>query len=174
MFHNYQKWKNKIVDKTTEFSTSDLINFHDEIRKLHNDLCKLHRVLWRGFDHGDEPPDDGFEERTFMQSAPNYRKDLNIVVVAPDSNFVSYCGMWYEPINRIAYVEPVTTDPDYRRMGLGCTVVMEGIRRCGELGATVACVGATMIFIFQWDFTKHMTVLSGSENGHRNRKNYER
>ena len=73
----------------------------------------------------------------------NYRKDLNIVVEASDANFVSYCGMWYEPVHSIAYVEPVATDPDYRRMGLASVAVMEGIRRCGELGATVTCVVST-------------------------------
>ena len=108
-----------------------------------NDLRKLGRALWRGFNHGDEPPDDDIEDRKFMQSAPNYRKDLNIVVEAPDGNFVSYCGMWYEPVHAIAYVEPVATDPDYRRMGLATAAVLEGIRRCGEQGATLACVGTT-------------------------------
>jgi hypothetical protein len=83
-----------------------------------NDLAKMNRLLFRGFNHGDEPPDDGIDARRFMQSAPNYRMDLNIVVEAPDGNFASYCGMWYEPVNRVAYVEPVCTDPDYRRMGL--------------------------------------------------------
>jgi len=109
-----------------------------------NNLSKLNRVIFRGFNHGSEPPDDGLEERNFMQSAPNYRKDLNIVVEAPDGNFVSYCGMWYEPVNRIAYVEPVCTDPDYRRMGTASAAVLESIRRCGELGATVAYVGTIL------------------------------
>jgi predicted N-acetyltransferase YhbS len=54
--------------------------------------------------------------------------------------------MWYEPVNRIAYVEPVATDPDYRRMGLGKAAVLEGIRRCGELGAGVAFVGSDQFF----------------------------
>lgn len=54
-----------------------------------------------------------------MQSAPSFRKDLNVVVEAPDGSFVAYCGMWLEPVHAIAYVEPVATDPDYRRMGLG-------------------------------------------------------
>ena len=117
-----------------------------------NDLRKLNRALWRGFNHGDEPPDDGIEDRKFMQSAPNYRRDLNIVVEAPDGNFVSYCGMWYEPVHAIAYVEPVATDPDYRRMGLGSAAVMEGVRRCGGMGASVACVGSTKPFYFSLGF----------------------
>jgi predicted N-acetyltransferase YhbS len=117
-----------------------------------NDLSKVDRVLWRGFNHGDEPPKDGIKKREFMQSAPNFRKDLNIVVEAPDGNFVSYCGMWYEPVNAIAYVEPVATDPDYRRMGLGGAAVLEGVRRCGEMGATVACVGTAKPFYLSLGF----------------------
>ncbi len=108
-----------------------------------NDLQKVHRLLHRGFNHGDEPPEDGIKERQFMQSAPNFRKDLNIVVEAPNGDWVSYCGMWYEPTHKIAYVEPVATDPDYRLRGLGKAAVTEGIRRCRKLGAEVAFVGAT-------------------------------
>jgi predicted N-acetyltransferase YhbS len=109
-------------------------------------LWKVHRVLWRGFGHGDEPPDDEIEGRRFMQSAPNFDKDLNVVVEAPDGSFVSYCGMWYEPVHRISYVEPVATDPDFRGKRLGRAAVLEGVRRCGERGATVAYVGSAMPF----------------------------
>jgi GNAT superfamily N-acetyltransferase len=109
-----------------------------------NDLTKVHRVLWRGFDHGDEPPEEGIEERRFMQLAPNFKKDLTVVIEAPCGSFASYCGMWYEPVNRFAYVEPVATDPDFRQKGLARAAVLEGIRRCERLGATVAYVGSTL------------------------------
>ena len=120
-----------------------LDEFHLRSLAEDNDLRKVDPVMWRGFDHGDEPPPGGEADREFMQSAPNYKKDLNIVVQAPDGDFVSYCGMWYEPVHNIAYVEPVCTDPGYRRMGLGNAAVLEGIRRCGERGATVAYVGSS-------------------------------
>jgi len=116
-----------------------------------NDLRKIHRVLWRGFNHEGEPDED-LEGRRKMQSGPNFRHDLTIVVEAPDGNFVSFCGMWYEKTNRIAYVEPVATDPDYRRMGLGKAAVWEGIRRCGAEGATVAYVGSDQEFYHAIDF----------------------
>ena len=111
-------------------------------------LNKINRVLWRGFNHEGEPPegDQDIEDRRKMQSGPNFRHDLTIVVEAPDGNYVSFCGMWHERINRIAYVEPVATDPDYRRMGLGKAAVWEGIRRCGVEGATVAYVGSDQEF----------------------------
>ena len=111
-----------------------------------NDLRKVHRVLHRGFNHPGEPPEDGLDARRHMQAAPNFRKDLTIVVAAPDGSFVSYCGIWYVARHRVAYVEPVATDPVYRRRGLGTAAVMEAVRRCGELGATVAYVGADRPF----------------------------
>jgi GNAT superfamily N-acetyltransferase len=118
-----------------------------------NDLVKLDRTLWRGFNHPGEPDGD-LEGRRKMESVPNYRHDLKIVVQAPNGAFVAFCGMWYEPRNRFGYVEPVATDPDYRRLGLGKAAVWEGIRRCGELGATVAYVGATLPFYLSIGFQK--------------------
>ncbi|MBN2581993.1 MAG: GNAT family N-acetyltransferase [Planctomycetes bacterium] len=107
-----------------------------------NDVAAISRLLWRGFDHPSEPPHGSPEGRRFMESAPSFDKDLNVAAKAPDGTFVSYCGMWYEPVHRVAYVEPVCTDPDYRRKGLARAAVLEGIRRCGQRGATVAYVGA--------------------------------
>ncbi|MCU0519322.1 MAG: GNAT family N-acetyltransferase [Anaerolineae bacterium] len=111
-----------------------------------NDLWKVHRVLWRGFNHAGEPVEEGIEGRRKQASSPNYRNDLKIVVEAPNGDFVSFCGMWHDRTNAIAYVEPVATDPDYRRMGLGRAAVLEGIRRCGAEGATVAFVGSDQRF----------------------------
>jgi len=118
------------------------------------DLRKLDRVIHRGFNHPGEPPEGSIQDRKRMQSSPNYRLDLNIVVEAPDGSYASYCGMWYEARNRIAYVEPVCTDPDYRRMGMGTAAVLEGIRRCGEEGTTVAFVGSEQPFYLEMGFEK--------------------
>ena len=107
------------------------------------DWAKVNRVLWRGFNHEGEPPagEEDIEGRRRMFDTPKARRDLKIAVAAPNGDFVAFCGMFYETMNRFAYVEPVATDPDYLRMGLGKAAVLEGIRRCGALGATVAYVG---------------------------------
>lgn len=119
-----------------------------------NDLYKVDRVLWRGFDHEGEPPEDGVEGRKKMQSAPNFRKDLNIVVVAPNGDFVAYAGIWLEETNKYAYIEPVATDPDYRRMGLGKAAVLEAVRLCGQLGATIAYVESSLPIYLSCGFTR--------------------
>jgi GNAT superfamily N-acetyltransferase len=117
-------------------------------------LRKVHRVMWRGFNHPGEPPEEGIEWRRRKLSAPSLRNDLTVVVEAPDGNFASFCGMWYDSTHRFAFVEPVATDPDYRRMGLGKAAVLEGIRRCKELGATVAYVGSGQPFYEALGFRK--------------------
>lgn len=122
-----------------------------------NDLAKLDRVIWRGFDHGDEPPEIDLEKRRKQQSVPSYRKDLNIIIVAPDGNYVSYAGTWFEEKNKFAYVEPVCTDPDYRRMGFAKTALFEGIRRCGEFGAKVAYVSSVLPLYQAMGFSKIFT-----------------
>lgn len=115
---------------------------------------KVSRVIHRGFNHPGEPPDTAIEDRRKMQSAPNFKKDLNLVVEAPNGDFVSYGGIWFEPVNKIAYCEPVATDPDYRFMGLAKAAVLEGIRRTGELGATIAYVGSAQVFYDALRFAK--------------------
>lgn len=108
------------------------------------DWAKVHQVLWRGFDHGDDVPmnEAEFESRRAMFDTPKARRDLKIAVAAPNGEFASFCGLFLEPTGRFAYVEPVATDPRYRRLGLGKAAVLEGIRRCGALGASVAYVGS--------------------------------
>jgi len=123
-----------------------------------NDLYKIDRVLWRGFNHPGEPPADGPEGRKKMQSGPHFRKDLAIVVEAPGGAFVAFGGLWFDPVNRLGYVEPVATDPDYRRMGLGRAAVLEGIRRCGVLGASVAYVGTDNPFYLAMGFKTLFTL----------------
>ncbi len=123
------------------------------------DWEKVNRVLWRGFNHPGEPPaqQDDLEGRRNMFDTPKARRDLKIAVQAPNGDFVSFCGMFYEPQGQFGYVEPVATDPDYRRLGLGKAAVLEGIRRCAELGAKVAYVGSNQDFYLAIGFKVRYT-----------------
>jgi predicted N-acetyltransferase YhbS len=123
------------------------------------DLKKYNRVLWRDFNHGDMPDEspESLEERRIEQSGPHARMDLKIAVASPDGDFVSYCGMWYLEGSDYALVEPVATDPAYRRMGLGKAAVLEGVKRCRELGAKVAFVGSSQQFYYNIGFRPYST-----------------
>jgi predicted N-acetyltransferase YhbS len=137
-----------------------------------NDLLKIQRVLWRGFNHPGDPPADEIEGHCKLQSGPHFRKDLTLVVEALNGDYASFCGMWYEPHNQIAYVEPMATDPAFRRIGLGAAALGEGIRRCGELGATVVFVGSDQAFYrtlgFETVYTSHCWARFSATNSQRN------
>ncbi|MFW6248047.1 MAG: GNAT family N-acetyltransferase [bacterium] len=110
-----------------------------------NDLAKINRCLWRGFNHEGEPDPD-LSGRRRMQEAPHSRPDLTMVVVAPGGEYVAFAGTWVEPSCEYAIVEPVATDPDYRRMGLGRAAVLGGLARCAAEGATIGYVGSSQPF----------------------------
>jgi GNAT superfamily N-acetyltransferase len=118
------------------------------------DLIKFNQVLWRGFNHEGEPPitEKQLEERRISLSGPHLNHNLCIAVVAPNGEFASYCGMWYDARTEYALVEPVATDPTYRKLGLGKAAVLEAIKRCGLLGAKQAYVGSSQQFYYQLGF----------------------
>lgn len=75
-----------------------------------------------------------------LRAAPIYRPDLDLVAVAPDGEFVSYCILWYDERNRVGEYEPVGAHPDWRRQGVTRAVLAEGLRRLRALGAETAIV----------------------------------
>ena len=115
---------------------------------------QYNRVMWRGFGHEGKPPHDNKQMsiRKQMLSSPMINPELVIAVVAPDGNYVSHCGMWYQSGDFYCYVEPVATHPDYRKMGLGKAAVLEAVKRSGKLGATQAVVGSNQQFYFNIGF----------------------
>lgn len=141
------------LDKTsTAYALPD--GFHITTMKETYDPYQYLRVLWKGFNH--ELDGEGefqySKEKELEVHAEMIRPyvDLNLKVaaIAPDGNFAAYCGMWYDAQAGYAVIEPVATDPEYRKMGLGKAVVLEGIRRVGELGAKTALVGSSQQFYY--------------------------
>ena len=122
------------------------------------DVERYGRVLHNGFNHKLNGEGDfmltpekarAFENELVRR---NVDLELKIAVVAPNGDFVSYCGMWYEHRLRTAVVEPLATDPDYRRKGLARAAVLEGVRRCAERGAVRALVGSSQQFYYSIGF----------------------
>ncbi len=81
-----------------------------------------------------------------VQQTPDYSLDLNIVAVSPEEHFASNAGIWLEPVNRVAYLEPVATDPDHRLLGLGRITVIDYLRRARDRGTSIAWVGSDQQF----------------------------
>lgn len=123
------------------------------------DFLQYNRVMWRGFDHDGEAPQDEEEIlwRKTMLSSPHLEPEITIAVVAPNGNYVAHCGLWYKEGDHYAYVEPVVTDPEYRQIGLGKAVVYETLLRARKMGAQEAYVISSQKFYYNIGFKSYAT-----------------
>ena len=101
-----------------------------------NDIDKRREIFGRGFNH--EDPKDWPSAYAYreLQRAPDYRREHDLVIVAPDGTYAACCIVWFNEVSRVGHLEPLSTHPDYRRMGLGKQILDEGMRRLKALGAT--------------------------------------
>ena len=96
------------------------------------------RCSWRAF-HSDEPTtnyDGDFSWFKNLQSAPLYRRDLDIVAGAPNGEISAFCTIYYDDYTRSAVTVLVGVAAEYWRCGLGKAVVLEGMHRLKQLGCT--------------------------------------
>ncbi|UCE23876.1 MAG: GNAT family N-acetyltransferase [Candidatus Zixiibacteriota bacterium] len=100
-------------------------------------------VSWRAF-HPNEPDEayQGWQWYHNIQKAPLYRRDLDIVAVAPGGKLAAFCTVWFDDVSNTGVFEPVGTDPDHQRRGLASAVMTEGLRRLRRLDAKYAYVGS--------------------------------
>ncbi len=108
-----------------------------------DDVERRRELFGRAFNHPD-PADwpSAFAYRE-LQRAPDYRKEHDLVVVAPDGTYAACCILWYDAGNRIGYLEPVGTHPDFRRRGLARGVVLHGLHKLADLGAVRVPMAST-------------------------------
>jgi mycothiol synthase len=93
---------------------------------------------WRAFhaDEGDTNYDGDWSWYQNIQSAPLYRRDLDIVAVNQEREIASFCTIYYDDYTRSAVCVLVGTAAEHQRIGLGKAVILEGMRRLQKLGCT--------------------------------------
>jgi len=75
-----------------------------------------------------------------IQTAPLYRRDLDLIVLTNDGSIAAFCTIWFDDVTRSAYFEPVATIPAYQKRGLGKALLTEGLRRLQRMGTLRAFV----------------------------------
>jgi len=93
---------------------------------------------WRAF-HSDEPTSNYDGDSSWyknIQSAPLYRRDLDIVAVAPAGEIAAFCTIYYDDDTRSAVCVLVGTAAEHWRRGLGKAVMREGMQRLERIGCT--------------------------------------
>lgn len=93
---------------------------------------------WRAF-HADEPDeayDGDWSWYGHIQSAPLYRRDLDVVAEAPDGSIASFTTIFYDDVTRSAVCVLVGTAAEHWRLGLARAALLEGFRRLQQVGGT--------------------------------------
>lgn len=119
-----------------------------------NDVDKMRWAIFKGFENDGDAPQDLGKPASVTCPFHYYDNSLKIYTVAPDGEFASHCGIWYNDINHIAYIEPVFTIPEYRGKGLAKAAIYEAINRCARRGAIKAVVLSDMEFYFKLGMKK--------------------
>ncbi len=81
-----------------------------------------------------------------LLGAPSYRPGLDLAWQNSEGEIVSFVGLWFDPVSRLAVLEPVGTIPGYRLHNLAERLIDEGSRRLALLGATELYVGSDQPF----------------------------
>jgi mycothiol synthase len=105
-----------------------------------SELSSRSWASWRAF-HPDRPDEDYDQDWSWylnIQAAPLYRRDLDLVAIAPDGEVAAFTTIWYDDVTRCGYFEPVGTKPEHQRHGLASSLLNEGMRRLKKMGATQA------------------------------------
>ncbi len=66
---------------------------------------------------------------------PAYKRDLDIVVEAPDGRLAAFCICWFDEKSGDGHVEPLGCHEDFRQYALGRVALSEGLQRLQSLGA---------------------------------------
>jgi len=116
-----------------------LISLEDEFDPLNLEAC-----FYEGFDHGKwaGPPEDA-NWQIFACSGPHFRPNLFTIAKAPNGDYACAAGMWVDEVNGFAYLEPLATRPQYRKMGLAHAVLTHAMQKTVALGATYCYCGGT-------------------------------
>lgn len=116
------------------------------------DLMQYVKVIHNGFENEGEPTQ---LTESDIPERPHYDPKLALFIVAPNGDYAAHCGTWYSPDTETCYVEPVVTVPDFRKCGLGKSVVYECINRCVSMGAKKALVISNQQFYHRLGFKEY-------------------
>ncbi|MBD5449046.1 MAG: GNAT family N-acetyltransferase [Lachnospiraceae bacterium] len=103
------------------------------------DMDKISKCCWKGFDHEETEGawDHQYEQNNYqIQVAPHATTELDVIIADEQGEYACFAGMWWVPQNKLAYMEPLCTIPEYRNRGLVAAALSEMYRKTKKLGAT--------------------------------------
>ena len=98
-----------------------------EIRPIKKEEFEQQALLIRRvFGHGESFTAEVLE---WLSNCSFYKEELDLVAVTPTGIIASFCTFRLDPNSKIISLEPMGTNPDFRKLGLGKALLSEGIQR---------------------------------------------
>lgn len=127
------------------------------------DPIKLAVCFWKGFDHEDKGPFENWEaadpgtpwnpQKAYqgtisdvMAPPPHSTYEYNVIIANEKEEYVCFSGMWWVSKNKLAYMEPLCTIPEYRHKGLAAAALSAHYRKMKELGAVCMTGGGNEFY----------------------------
>jgi len=99
---------------------------------------KYHEVIGSVFSHCGEHMTE--KAAKHYSEASFYHDGMDLVVVAPDGKFAAFTTIRMDPLSGITEFEPVGTHPDYRKLGLAKSIILEGLKRLEKHAPSFVCI----------------------------------
>ena len=114
---------------------------------------KLSRCTWKGFNELElgpfenwNVPDDKTDWNPYksytgvlsnvMAPPPHSTYEHSVIIANEDGEYVCFSGMWWVAENKLAYMEPLCTIPEYRHRGLAAAALTRHYRTFKEMGGS--------------------------------------
>lgn len=127
------------------------------------DPLKAAICLWEGFNSEELGPFQGWDVPTqnggrspyelyrevlksTVSPPPHATYEDQVIIADRNGRYVCFSGMWWVEKNRLAYMEPLCTVPDCRRLGLAAAALAEHDRRLRPRGAVMMTGGGNMFY----------------------------
>lgn len=149
--HDERDFEFDFADGTLDHPLPDGFHFV-EPTPTNVDPLKLAICFWKGFDHGERAPFEHWEERITgaewgvqrsyygvlgetVAPPPHSTYEHNVIIADEAGEYACFSGMWWVPENKLAYMEPLCTIPEYQHRGLATAALSRHVRRLRPLGA---------------------------------------
>lgn len=83
------------------------------------------------------------ENRLKIMRTSEYDSSLDLLVIAPDGTIVANCICSVNKVSKIGNTDPISTHPNYQRMGLARALLLTGLRTLKARGMSFAQLGTS-------------------------------
>ncbi len=133
-----REWEYDLASVSTEISVPD--GYTVTTLREHADLDRgaIARCVERSFDTSvDLAP-----VIRNLEKNPMFRPELSAFLLAPNGTVAAYCRGTVDPDNGACGIDPICTDPDHQRLGLGKAVVRKLMGNQRDLGGRFSYIGS--------------------------------